>query len=166
MKIPISKGFTLIELVVVIIILGILAVTAAPKFINLQGDARVSALSGLKAAINGANKLVYSKAVILGQEKSFKTDITIIPGAVPADNVDVTIGFGYLRPNFNDFVAALDISISKRSNPLNTDWIFDKQNSIGYFWPTGAPETCFITYTQATATSPPIISDVPKASDC
>ena len=40
-----QQGFTLIELVVVIIILGILAVTAAPKFINLQGDARLSALS-------------------------------------------------------------------------------------------------------------------------
>ncbi|MGL4750761.1 MAG: type II secretion system protein, partial [Shewanella sp.] len=35
-----QQGFTLIELVVVIIILGILAVTAAPKFINLQSDAR------------------------------------------------------------------------------------------------------------------------------
>ena len=46
-----QKGFTLIELVVVIIILGILAVTAAPKFINLQGDARVSALAGMKAAL-------------------------------------------------------------------------------------------------------------------
>ena len=33
-------GFTLIELVVVIVILGILAVTAAPKLINLEGDAR------------------------------------------------------------------------------------------------------------------------------
>ncbi|MBM7073074.1 prepilin-type N-terminal cleavage/methylation domain-containing protein [Shewanella sp. 202IG2-18] len=39
-----QQGFTLIELVVVIIILGILAVTAAPKFINLQSDARKSAL--------------------------------------------------------------------------------------------------------------------------
>ena len=35
-----NAGFTLIELVIVIVILGILAVTAAPKFLNLQGDAR------------------------------------------------------------------------------------------------------------------------------
>ena len=41
-----SAGFTLIELVIVIIILGILAVTAAPKFLNLQGDAREAPLKG------------------------------------------------------------------------------------------------------------------------
>ena len=53
-----QNGFTLIELVVVIIILGILAVTAAPKFINLQSDARETSLQGMKRAILGANSLV------------------------------------------------------------------------------------------------------------
>ena len=42
-----QAGFTLIELVIVIIILGILAVTAAPKFLNLQDDARYSAAQGV-----------------------------------------------------------------------------------------------------------------------
>ena len=42
-----QAGFTLIELVIVIIILGILAVTAAPKFLNLQDDARLAAANGV-----------------------------------------------------------------------------------------------------------------------
>ncbi|MDP5145309.1 type II secretion system protein [Shewanella sp. ULN5] len=164
-----NQGFTLIELVVVIIILGILAVTAAPKFINLQSDAYFSALQGLKAAINGSNTLIYSKAAIQGVEKSPKTDIVIVSAADPANNVEVTIGYGYIRPNFNDFAVALDMSISKGDDPsdptITTEWIFDKPNSIGFFWQTGAPITCFLQYTQATATTSPII-ELPDPSDC
>lgn len=63
-----NKGFTLIELVVVIVILGILAVTAAPRFLNLQSDARESVLSGTKGAISGADGIVYGKAAIEGVE--------------------------------------------------------------------------------------------------
>lgn len=54
-------GFTLIELVVVIVILGILAVTAAPRFLNLQSDARASSLDGLKGAMQGASVLYLVK---------------------------------------------------------------------------------------------------------
>ena len=65
-----QAGFTLIELVVVIVILGILAVTAAPKFLNLQTDARISALQGLKGAMQGGSSIVYAKAAIDGVETS------------------------------------------------------------------------------------------------
>ncbi|MDC5804241.1 prepilin-type N-terminal cleavage/methylation domain-containing protein [Vibrio europaeus] len=69
-------GFTLIELVVVIVILGILAVTAAPRFLNLQNDARKSSLQGLKGAIDGAAGIVYGKAAINGSETaSAATDV-------------------------------------------------------------------------------------------
>lgn len=62
-----SKGFTLIELVIVIIVLGILAATAAPKFINLRQDSKAATLAAVKGSMESALNLVYAKAVIKGQ---------------------------------------------------------------------------------------------------
>ncbi|PST90771.1 type II secretion system protein [Photobacterium jeanii] len=64
-----KKGFTLIELVVVIVILGILSVFAAPRFLNIQSDARISTLQGFQGALQGADGIVYGKAIIQGLEK-------------------------------------------------------------------------------------------------
>jgi len=51
-------GFTLIELVVVIVILGVLAATAAPKFIDLSSDARIATLESLEGSMRSASNLV------------------------------------------------------------------------------------------------------------
>lgn len=63
----INKGFTLIELVIVIIILGILAVVAAPKFINMSDDARLASLEGMQGAMKSGAKMLHSKASVEGK---------------------------------------------------------------------------------------------------
>ncbi|WP_426360322.1 type II secretion system protein [Pseudocolwellia sp. HL-MZ19] len=57
-------GFTLIELVVVIVILGILSAVALPKFINLQDDAKQATMNGLKATLETASSFTFAKAKI------------------------------------------------------------------------------------------------------
>ncbi|MDH4133199.1 MAG: type II secretion system GspH family protein [Gammaproteobacteria bacterium] len=55
-----QAGFTLIELVMVIVILGILAATAVPKFINLSQDAYQAATNGFAGALGSASAINYA----------------------------------------------------------------------------------------------------------
>ncbi len=61
-----SKGFTLVELVVTIVILGVLAVSAAPKFLDLKTDAVIVSLKTLQGGFKSTNNMVYAKAIFKG----------------------------------------------------------------------------------------------------
>lgn len=77
-----QSGFTLIELVAVIVLLGILAVTALPRFVNLQSDARIATLQGLQASMQGAATQIYAKSLISGTENLAASTVDINVGTV------------------------------------------------------------------------------------
>lgn len=72
-----QKGFTLIELVVVIVILGILAVTAVPKFIDLSDDAEEAVFLGISAAFKSGVNQVHIAWLIRGNNQAVQDFIEI-----------------------------------------------------------------------------------------
>jgi MSHA pilin protein MshA len=68
-------GFTLIELIIVIVILGILAAFAVPRYIGLDKHARVSTVKGLEGSIRAASEMVHGAAIVKGNAASTTADL-------------------------------------------------------------------------------------------
>ncbi|QFI39076.1 prepilin-type N-terminal cleavage/methylation domain-containing protein [Moritella marina ATCC 15381] len=113
-----QQGFTLIELVIIIIVLGILAAIAIPKFTNLSSDARLASLRGMEGAMRSGANLIHSKAVIIGADKdAITTDI---------DGVNMQLHSGYPVGNWINgirYIVNLDaINFSQSATICDADW--------------------------------------------
>jgi MSHA pilin protein MshA len=83
-----QAGFTLVELVIVIIILGLLAAVAVPKFIDLSSDARTAATNSVAASLSAANAVNYASRKVnasKGNAVANCTDVaTSLQGGLPS----------------------------------------------------------------------------------
>ncbi len=128
-----QSGFTLIELVMVIVILGILAATALPKFVDLGKDARTSAIKAVEGSMRTANSIIYAKAAAVNALGAAGT-VTI-----NGQTINTAYGFAQTTDSTTGLAAVMDLS---------TDFTNDGATVISH---SGAADsaTCAVTYAPA-----------------
>lgn len=135
-----QAGFTLIELVVVIVILGILAATAIPRFVDMATQARVAKMSAARGTLQSASALAHSQWVVTGS-----TAATV--SMEGTDNVAMTFGY----PSAAGILVAANLSTADYTSTTTGGVVSISENP--------ARTNCLVTYTPATAlTVPPVIA--------
>ncbi len=133
LKLKRNQGFTLIELVIVIVILGLLSATAIPKFISLKSDAVLSTMDTLVGVIESADQLVYMKAAILGEQDAPSATITI-------DGKEVDIVYGHPAGSADGIVKVIENNAVEYINNGEADGYWYSRastnaNNAWVYWP-------------------------------
>lgn len=165
-KVQAQGGFTLIELIVVIVILGILAATALPKFANLGGDARLASLNAAKGAMSSAASIVHGKIVV-------NPGVVTATNTMPIEGINVSVANGYPAAAEGGIMAAAGLTTTDYT-PY-TEGSGAKRPTVGpgaialvpaSIVNTTTAETCFVTYTAPAAGSAPTVAVTGTAANC
>jgi MSHA pilin protein MshA len=144
------KGFTLLELIIVIVILGILAAFAVPKYMNLDKEARKSTIRSLSGSLMAASEMVH--AIAIAQDRASGAS------SVNIGSSNITVNAGYPTADFAGIGSSLsDISGFSNANAAAGNYILEKDGA-------SAKTTCRAWYSYGGTGTPVISSNTDNCS--